>query len=110
MATESKLNKSQAPQPVPAVKNPDNIRSVYANNAGFGATMTDAQMIFTQVAQGTGVNGELIPENRVVAMVTIPIVQVAQMIEGLNALLSAHQGNVEAFKKQVEQHIAAQKK
>jgi hypothetical protein len=110
MATEHKANESTALQPVPDVINPDNIRAVYANNAGFGATVTDVQMIFTQVGQGTGTNGELRPENRIVAIVTIPIMQVAQAIAGLNAVLSAHQANIEAFKKQAEQNIAAQKK
>jgi hypothetical protein len=110
MANELKANESTAPQPVPVVTNPDNIRAVYANNAGFGATMTDVEMIFTQVAQGIGAKGELRPENRVVAIVTIPIMQVAQAIAGLSAVLSAYQGNAEAFKKQREQNIAAQKK
>jgi hypothetical protein len=110
MANEHKANQSTAPQPVPDVINPDDIRAVYANNAGFGTTMTDVQMIFTQVGQGTGPNGELRPENRVVAIVTIPIMQVAQAIAGLSTVLSAYQGNVEAFKKQVEQNNAAQQK
>lgn len=110
MATEPNANKPTAPQPAPVVKNPDNIRAVYANNAGFGATMTDVQMIFTQVTQGTGASGELHLENRVVAIVTIPITQVVQVIAGLNAIISAYQDNVKAFNMQVEQHIAAQKK
>ena len=110
MATEPKANKSAAPQPVPDVRNPDNIRSVYANNAGFGATVTDVQMFFTQVGQGTDANGALSPENRVVAIVIMPISQLADAIAGLTAILSVYQSNVEAFKKQVEQNIAAQKK
>jgi len=69
--------------------------------------MTDVQMIFTQVGHGNGTDGELRLENRVVAMVTIPISQVVDAIAGLNAILSAHQGNVEAFKKQIEQHNSA---
>ena len=110
MATERKANETTAPQPVPVVTNPDNIRAVYANNAGFGATITDVQMIFTQVGHGNGTDGKLRLENRVVAMVTIPISQVVDAIAGLNAILAAHEGNVQAFKKQFEQHIAAQKK
>ncbi|MGH9344182.1 MAG: hypothetical protein ACRD19_10515 [Terriglobia bacterium] len=71
--------------------------------------MTDVQMIFTQVTQGSSESGELRPENRVVAIVTIPILQVAQMIAGLNSIFLTYQGNFEAFKKQAEQQFAAQK-
>jgi hypothetical protein len=108
MTTKPPLNEQVNAHQIPVVKNPDNIRAVYANNAGFGATMTDVQIVFTQVTQGTDANEELCPENRVVSIVTIPISQVSQAISGLSQLLKIYESNVASLQKHVEQQTSTQ--
>jgi hypothetical protein len=62
------------------------------------------------LTQGSNERGELQSENRVVAIVTIPILQVEQLAAGLQNMLAAHRANAEAFKKKAEESLAAQKK
>jgi len=81
----------------PIVQNPDNVRPVYANTLGISATLTDVQLIFTQVYQGSGNDGGAVePKNSVVAMVTIPLAVVAQLSDGLKTTLENHKAVVNA--------------
>lgn len=105
-----KKEKLMSPLAIPEVTNPDVVKSVYANNVGIGATLTDAQLIFTQIGQGSSETGKLRTENRVVSIVTLPILQAEQMVRMLQGMLAAHKENTEAFMKKAQEQTAVSNK
>jgi hypothetical protein len=75
------------------IENPDQVRPVYSNSFGAGATMTDFTLFFTLVNQMPGVNGP-VPSHELKAAVTVPLTLAAPLIQVLQQVIQNHQSLV----------------
>ena len=102
MAKPTEVPKGPQPVAPPPVSNPDGIRAVYSNFMGVSVTVTDVEIVFTQVGQNTGATGESSLENRIVAKVKIPISQVQPLIQVLTTSVAHHTERAKEFLKQLQ--------
>ncbi|MGA7829692.1 MAG: hypothetical protein WCA21_01860 [Terracidiphilus sp.] len=80
------------------ITNPNSVIAVYSNHFGISATMTDFTIHFLELGQVPGPNGP-IHKQEVKAIVTLPLIAAAGMIQVLQQLMLTQANQFEEMKK-----------
>jgi len=89
--------KALLPNDVP-ITNPNNVTAIYSNHFGISATMTDFTIHFLELGQVPGRNGP-IHKQEVKAIVTLPLLAAAGMMQVLQQLITAQAKQLEEMQK-----------
>lgn len=97
---QPKLPGTLSPEEVP-VTNPHGISATYSNHFGISATMSDFTIYFLEMGQIPGPKGQ-IHKQEIKAVVTLPMLMGAGMIQVLQQVLQNHSNQLEELQKQME--------
>jgi len=88
-----------SPEDVP-ITNPQGLSAVYSNHFGMSATLTDFTIYFIEMGQIPGPDGPILKQE-LKAIVTLPIMAAAGLLQVLPQLLQQNAVSVEQLKKQM---------
>jgi len=97
---QPKLAGRIAPLDIP-ITNPRDLSAVYSNHFGISATMTDITISFLEMGQIPGPEGP-IRKQEIKAIVTLPMMAAAGMIQVLQQVLQNHSAQLQQVQKQME--------
>jgi hypothetical protein len=96
---QPKLPGTLSPDDVP-ITNPRDVSAIYSNHFGISATASDFTIYFLEIGQTPGPKGP-IHKQEIKAIVTIPLIMAAGMVQVLQQVLQNHTNQLEELRKQM---------